>query len=153
MDQKLQRSTRQIVNLFGAAGDDVVLLVLKGHLLVEERLNEILASYVAQPSVLERANLRYHQLATFCEALFHSADQAWVWESVRHLNTLRNDLAHKLESAKRGQLIENFLKPVDETQKTIGLEPKEEEGLAERLRSTLAFLLGVLENYPPEPAG
>src|SRR6266478_8283383 len=112
MDQKTQRLIKQIGNLFEAAGDDVVLIVLKGHLLVEERLNEILASYVAQPLALQRSNLRYHQLATFCEALFHSVNRAWVWESVHHLNSLRNDLAHKLESEKRGQLIENFLKPL-----------------------------------------
>lgn len=153
MDQKSQRFTRQIVTLFGGDGDDVVLLVLKGHLLVEERLNEILASYVTQPLVLQRGNLRYHQLAIFCEALFHSADRAWAWESVHHLNKLRNDLAHKLESEKRVKLIENFLKPLEEARKMFGIEPEEEKGLAERLGSALAFLLGVLENYPPDRAG
>jgi hypothetical protein len=153
MDQKSQRAIRQIVTLTGDAGDDVVLLVLKGHLLVEERLNEILASSVAQPLVLQRANLRYHHLATFCEALSRSADQSWVWESIYHLNRLRNDLAHKLESGKRDQLIENFLKPIEEIRKMVYSEWKKEKGLADRLRSALPFLLGVLENYPLDRAG
>jgi hypothetical protein len=43
-----------------------------------------------------------------------------------------------------------LLKPLEEVLKTISVEQKVEKGLSERLRSALAFLLGVLENYPPD---
>ena len=147
MSVNFQRSAKQLMH-FASAGEDVVLIVLKGHLLVEERLNEILTDYIPYPNDLSGANLRYFHIAHFCKSLFYMSQDDWIWEAIFSLNALRNDLAHKLESKKREQLIENFLLPLETTYQRLGHEP-DSGSVSSRLIGKLCFLLGVLENYPP----
>jgi hypothetical protein len=52
------------------AGDDLTLIVLKGHLLIEEQLNARLQDLARKPEPLSEARLRFHALSKLCMALF-----------------------------------------------------------------------------------
>jgi hypothetical protein len=76
---------------------DPTLLVLKGHLLIEELLNKLIDQHLTKPSALTDARLETHQRICLAEALFHDRAHAWVWSALKKLNTIRNQLAHNLE--------------------------------------------------------
>lgn len=76
---------------------DLSLIVLKGHLLIEEILFAIVESSVKYPDAIRSANLRYYTLASIAKALSYEDRAAPIWDAVFVLNALRNTFAHNLE--------------------------------------------------------
>jgi len=80
---------------------DLIIQVLKGHLLVENLFREILTLQLAFPDVLKGnsgASFQCHQIICLVQALTpHSDEEPWLWPAAKRLNNLRNDIAHELE--------------------------------------------------------
>ena len=80
--------------------EDESLLVLKGHLLCEELLNDYINQSVQSPEFLLGDDIRTHfgEKLKISQALSHPdvADR-WIWKGLRKLNMLRNAYAHSLE--------------------------------------------------------
>jgi hypothetical protein len=82
------------------SSDDLTLNVLKTHLLVEQHLNALLAHYCFQPRRMEGARLAFAQKLCLTQALLFVPLPHLFWHTLELLNTIRNNLAHNLESAK-----------------------------------------------------
>jgi hypothetical protein len=80
--------------------DDLSLIVLKGHLLVEEMLLELSRVLLPNSAFLDEANLRFHQLAHIVRAAEPTKSQDNCWKLIFALNSLRNELVHNLEPPK-----------------------------------------------------
>lgn len=78
---------------------DLTLVVLKGHLLIEEQLYALVERRMQMPSKVRDIRLRFPQLIELARALYGSDDLERVGRVCLSLNTLRNDLAHRLESS------------------------------------------------------
>jgi hypothetical protein len=79
------------------ADSDLALIVLKGHLLLEQRIREFISERMLTPSALDDARLSSYQLICLAEALtLPNDDPKRLWTVLRKLNTLRNQLAHNL---------------------------------------------------------
>ena len=81
---------------------DPVLLILRGHLLIEEALYECLSSIFHDLKFLEKANLRFLQKLHLVRS-FHKEQpdreemKNTFYQFAESLNTLRNRYAHNLE--------------------------------------------------------
>lgn len=84
-----------------SAVDDLVHVLLKGHLLIEEALTRILELYLLHPEHLSEAKLTFNQKTLLCRALCLRKNQNGEWELISSLNSLRNELAHRLRSPER----------------------------------------------------
>ena len=75
------------------------LLLLKGHLILEQCLNELLRSYIADAEVLERLNLTFVRKLDLLGALGHRLYSPGLNgdAEIRELNRIRNKLAHRLD--------------------------------------------------------
>jgi hypothetical protein len=87
---------------FPERSNDLTLVVLKGHLLLEQSINRLLAVLLRFPEAIEGANLRFHQKVCLIRALSPTQlpvmpGAADVLDVVEKLNTLRNRLAHHLD--------------------------------------------------------
>jgi hypothetical protein len=87
--------------------DEVAHVLLKGHLLIEEALSAVLEQYVFNREHLEEARLTFAQKTQLARALCLRKNKFLEWQLVLGINTLRNDLAHKLNSAERSKKLEN----------------------------------------------
>ncbi len=79
------------------SGDDS-LLVLKGHLLCEECLNEYLKFLLPHYECLSGARLQVSTKIDLAKAV--SDDERydkWIWTGIKKLNSVRNGYAHSLE--------------------------------------------------------
>jgi hypothetical protein len=76
---------------------DLSLIILKGHLLVEELLFTLVQSAVKHPEAINSANLTFYNLACVAKALFYESRLGHIWDAIFELNRLRNTLAHDLE--------------------------------------------------------
>ena len=96
-EQELEDDAQRFVRLMPEG--DLTLVVLKGHLLIEEQLYVLLERRVAAPNKLRGLRLRFPQLVELAQALYGGDDLERIGRVCFALNTLRNDLAHRLESA------------------------------------------------------
>ena len=129
--------------------DDVSLIVLKGHLLIEEMLFELGSLALEHPEHLSK--LSFHQLACLVHALVAEKPDDKCWELILQINSLRNRLAHKLEPPDLDQQIKRVLaldrqaQPIDD----IILDKSREDfepadGLRQAIVSCMQFLQGLI---------
>lgn len=124
--------------------DDLVGLVLRGHLVLEELLFVACAAFCAAPEHLKGARLRFPQLVSLLRSLekIPSVPDNY-WAALTELNSLRNLLAHQLEHNDLESRIVHFLATVDlppDVKKSLQPEP-----LRKKLQAALHFLIGGFE--------
>lgn len=133
--------------------DDLTLIVLKGHLLVEELLVD-LANW-ALPHAQYLPKFTFYNLAPVVRAAVPQRSDDPCWELILKLNSLRNDLAHELESAKRQAKLNELFKIHGQFGPTpgTGIDNSEESSLSDpqRLRlvvqDSMKFLLTLVFEY------
>ena len=113
---------------------DLTLVILKGHLILEEELNAAVASRTPHSSFLVEAELEFDQLLLVAKSQYFTHEQSWVWGAAKKLNTIRNLFAHNLEPPEAGKKLEEFLQLVEGQ---IGIE---RATVAERLRRSIAMV-------------
>jgi hypothetical protein len=134
--------------------DDLALIVLKGHLLIEEVLVELARLALPQPQYLDEARLRFHQLACVVRAVVPRKSND-CWQLVFSLNALRNDLVHNLEPPKLHARLLELFKVYEQAQHFEGMTvDKSADGSledAERLRHVVVdcmqFLRSLIFEY------
>ena len=124
---------------------DGTLLVLKGHLLLEEELFEAVCAKCPNRQFVKRAQLRFHHAFNLARALYpdppgdgnRRLPRAVLWDAMEALNALRNELSHKLEPKDLMPLLKRL--KVGEFEQPVSLsDPK----VLSDLSITIAFLLG-----------
>ncbi|MEJ1495078.1 MAG: hypothetical protein RPU13_01125 [Candidatus Sedimenticola sp. (ex Thyasira tokunagai)] len=75
---------------------DESLIVLKGHLLVEDLMREYCFSKVNNGRYLEYSKMSFNQIAYLVRALQEKDAPSWIWGAIKKLNWLRNAFAHNL---------------------------------------------------------
>lgn len=102
--------------------DDPTMIILKGHLLIEEQVWLLICNRVASVSALEKADLTTHQKLCLAEALVDDFSRSvqetdWLWPALKKLNKLRNDIAHNLTLSGIADRIRDF---IDRCPKKLG---------------------------------
>jgi len=121
-------------------GDDLTLITLKGHLLVEELLEELIASHCKNPAALE-GDIGFSVKLKFVRALTGAEELFVVWTACQKLNSLRNALAHRLEHPEAQKRLASFFAVFDDPRtgwRRTGSEPED-------LKRALIFLLGAMQ--------
>ena len=79
-------------------GQDVELVLLKGHILIEQQVRLLIERRLRNPGALREANaeLESHQAIRLAQAFFPPDHQPETWRAVLKLNKMRNDIAHNL---------------------------------------------------------
>lgn len=127
---------------------DHVLIILKGHLLIEEIITESLYLLMHNPNIYFKTNPSFHVKVCLLRALTPFIE-ILNWETVLQLNKIRNKIAHHLEYPELENLIEEFLKNVegsriiDEHSLELNFTDKSKP-LSERLANSISYLIGQL---------
>lgn len=126
--------------------DDITLITLKGHLVIEEHLSDIISKFVHHSSEAENAKLSFHQKVFIARSMSLKENNNEVWDLILAINSLRNDLAHSLESNKRENkllVIKNlYLKQFPNNNKEEEW-PDDNLGLARACSFCTGFLQGL----------
>jgi uncharacterized Rmd1/YagE family protein len=102
-ERNLERFTEQMSQV-----DALALVVLKGHLLLEEQLERILGTFVFHPEHLEAARLSFAQKVSLARSISLDEHENSMWELILAVNAMRNELAHALHSEKREKRFERL---------------------------------------------
>ena len=86
------------------------LVILKGHLLIEEQIKLIISERVKKPEALSDARLTYYEYICIAEAFL--PENKDIWKPVKKLNNIRNKLAHNAEHGGLDDQIDDFVSSV-----------------------------------------
>jgi hypothetical protein len=108
--------------------DELASIVLKGHLLIEEKLTEILAKNAIQAQYMESARLTFAQKLSVVRSMTKVHVDDFMWDMIGKLNALRNALSHSLDNSRRSSAIStlrdacvaNFNEENREARRTMG---------------------------------
>lgn len=125
--------------------DDEALVVLKGHLIVEEKLDEIIEAFVFHPQQLETARLSFAQKVAIARSISLDEPENTVWDLILKLNTLRNRLAHSLDGTARDKAMEVLRASYS---REVGAPPEETDVIF--LTSVATLSLGFLGSFLKE---
>lgn len=94
---------------------DATLITLKGHLLIEESLNDLFQRIFKLPSAIENARLSFFQKTCIAQAILNDIEgHQSFWSSIKRLNSIRNKYAHKVNPENIQHEICKFIKEVFE---------------------------------------
>ncbi len=89
--------------------DPIANMVLKGHLLIEEKLTAAIEEFVFNPSCLDDARLTFAQKLAIYRSLSPGASDSSCWDVIAKLNKLRNALSHSLDGERRVRATESLI--------------------------------------------
>lgn len=122
---------------------DLTLIVLKGHLIMEEQLQWIIEDTLRQPEILQDARLEAQQKIVLAQAFFAGGPDELMWKNISRLNSLRNKFAHTLEPDGLEQSIDALIKEnIDPAEKFKRCKDNKER--ARLLKNIFAFVCGQL---------
>jgi hypothetical protein len=122
--------------------DDITLIVIKGHLLLEEQLRNLFKSNFNNPKVLNKSKFEFSQIITMVEAIFENDERNNnFWESIRKLNTIRNDIAHNIENKGLNDKVNNLIKI---SNKILSLKIEDTETIENKLKLCITGLAAHL---------
>jgi hypothetical protein len=90
-------------------GRDLTLIILKGHLLVEEQLSSFLVNCAFRPDALEDARLTFVQKLRVVRAFYPLRQTADEWRIAEDLNKLRNKISHHAEVLDLNSLVDRLV--------------------------------------------
>jgi len=105
--------------------DSAILILLKGHLLVEELLRAYIERKVPNPSAIKHEQLLFAKCLMFCRALTSPKVRSWGFDAAKKLNDVRNEVAHELESTELKEKLEAFVVLVEQHSKGSVFPPPE----------------------------
>jgi hypothetical protein len=125
-------------------GTDLTLIALKGHLLLEEALDDLIRFYCTQPEHLSDARLHFADKVKLARAL--SGHLAWtgLWPLSDALNKVRNELAHNLDSPRLNERVQRFMRLRRELAPVLSDPEKGDcpaEEMPERFRADVSLLV------------
>lgn len=85
--------------------DDTSQIILKGHLVAEDLMNQAIESFVLHGEYIEDARLQFHQKLEICRSLSVSEHNNNMWNVLKNINKVRNALAHSLDKERRRKAI------------------------------------------------
>jgi hypothetical protein len=130
------------------AQSDPTLVILKGHLLSEEILDSLIRQFCNDHEAFNSVEIAFYVKIQIAKALIgkemagYSVPQE-IWKIYESLNSLRNELAHSLESEKLNSKIQRFL-AVAHPEKNQSIEATV---IAKSLNDAMVHALGYLSCF------
>ena len=121
-------------------------LILKGHLLAEEEMLNYIERAMPNPTPIIEGRFSFYQLVQIVEALRPTGADSWLWESLRKLNRLRNEMAHNLQPQGLEQKMNELAKIVEQDTSLDIFRTKSDK--KETLRSAITLIVGNVYALP-----
>ncbi len=109
---------KRLFSEFGEA-DALIQVVLKGHLLIEEKMTEALEIFLLHGKHLGSARLQFHQKLSLCKGISTSDSDNNMWNVIKQLNNLRNALSHSLAVERRQKALNSLQSIYDQEFKEL----------------------------------
>jgi hypothetical protein len=121
--------------------DDTAQIILKGHLLAEDLMNQALEAYVLHGKHVEDARLQFNQKLELCKSISVSENKNNMWNLIKKLNVVRNALSHSLDVERREKAINSLRSIYDQE---FDSQSRNIEGVSEEAALCMTAMGGAL---------
>ncbi len=121
---------------------DPTVVILRGHLLAEELLDELIALHLKDTTAIKKARFTFFQKLCIAQGLMGKFPE---WKSIKELNELRNKIGHKLPDSKLADKIDSILRTFFEDE--FGDIPNDTYSKSKALRKGIIFQCAFLSGY------
>jgi hypothetical protein len=131
--------------------DELSQIILKVHLVLEERLTRIIGKFVFHAELVQSAKLRFIQKIEIARSISLDEHGNRMWELFNSINELRNQLAHSLDPERRDlktQNLRSLYYDICKADPGIGEEKKHDDKVIVSFAITQCF--GFLETFERE---
>jgi len=94
---------------------DPLVMVLKGHLLLEEDLQQIIDAWIPNSKLLRERRWSFGHRAALCKGICDKWAPEWLWNALEELNSVRNKLVHRSEPGELAGLLRDFERICDDS--------------------------------------
>lgn len=143
-DSTAVRAARQRLRQHLPPKGDLELLVLKGHLVIEEALHALASRETRYPDALREGSFTFSEILRIAKSLAYAKDMDWLWQALQRLNKLRNEMAHNLEPQTFQKLLSEFVLPV--SAHSAVEDPADMDGRARETIEVVHFILSTYSN-------
>jgi len=124
---------------------DIILIILKGHLLIEEEMNRMIEIVFQKPQHILKKNFSfYKKLCVLRAKNTQTGNCRGLWDIIETINNIRNNIAHHLSprdlSSKLGQLFRKIENSNSEYRSYV--DPSWDE--ARHVREDLGYVVAVV---------
>ena len=105
--------------------EPATLILLKGHLLVEELLRGYIDRKLPNPAAFKHEQFLFAKVLMLCRSLTPPKVKSWAFDAAKKLNDVRNEVAHELESPDLQSKLEGFVGLVEQHAKASVFPPKD----------------------------
>ena len=127
---------------------DIILIALKGHLLLESLLDQIIETILPNPQYIKNQNFMFYKKVLLARAMSWDKHKIKMWDLILTVNSLRNELSHYLESKKLDNKIKNVVQKFKETDPTHPLlKNYKSKNFEDQLKVMIMYLAGFLNSY------
>ncbi|MEC8963732.1 MAG: hypothetical protein VX649_02850 [Pseudomonadota bacterium] len=121
--------------------DDSAQILLKGHLVAEDLMNQALEAFVLHVEHIENAKLQFHQKLELCKAISVNDNNNNMWNLIKKINVLRNALSHSLDPDRREKAVKSLASIYDHE---FGPETRVIDGMSEEAALCMVSIMGSL---------
>jgi len=126
---------------------DPTVVILRGHLLIEELLDELIAASLKYPPAIKGARLTFFQKLCIAQGIIGRSRNDSRWKPIKELNKLRNTISHNLPDATLSKKLAPVLKAFfkDEFDQIPNDLYSKSKALRKGIIFHCAFLYGFIE--------
>lgn len=146
MEDKVLKNLEKLLKENLESLEDVELILLKGHLVVEQILTELLEQSLKEPKRLKTMNLMFaKKLEIYLSISGNGIISEGLEEILKDLNALRNKLAHDLKHPQFNQMLTDWVQRTAKERIENLNDPKIiKQQLIKAVSYILAFLSGAI---------
>jgi hypothetical protein len=122
-DPRLEASRKAMLERV-AKFNALMLMAIKGHLIVEQAIDEFLEASMADPAYISGAHFRFADKIRLCRAMSFDQSEDRLWTVIGCVNGLRNSIAHGHEEKKIAEAMRTV-----KTEYLASLTPEQAEGI------------------------
>lgn len=124
---------------------DPTVVILRGHLLIEELLDELIAANLKDSDAIHDARLTFHQKLCIVQAFIGRVRSGHILEPIFALNKLRNEIGHRLPDATLIKKLDSVLKEFLEDE--FDQIPTDVYSKSKALRKSIIFHCAMLHGF------
>lgn len=138
------------LRLIGQLDADVAAMtLLKGHLVLEEKITASIEKFVFDAEALENARLSFSRKLSIARSISLDESKNSMWNLIAAINRVRNTLAHSLDGISRRDAM-NALRSAYSRERGGKLEQWERDDDSLLILSAVAYCLGFLDAHEQE---
>ena len=126
---------------------DPTVIILRGHLLIENLLDQLIAANLTNANAIQNARLTFFQKLCLAKGIVGSSSEDGRWKPIEELNKLRNMISHNLPDETMCKKLDPVLRALFPGE--FGGIPNDTHSKSKALRKGIIFecavLLGLIE--------